>query len=862
MEAILMILALLICTVVVIIGVLYMRPSVVSISDKALDLANVLPIETITDKVIVNGNGDLTIGYKMFLPEVFSLSLEEAIVMQERLLALLRMLPSGTIIHQQNLYSITAYQGDTHTENPIQCETLRYYAEKSILQSCTHLYVTFPYRSGSVRKSAGLSPLQRRYNYPFTKPFKGIDSRLEDLTPQILNLENGLSSLQGVSILRMSSEELNAAVFDYLNLSYPNPTVDATAASVDPISTSSSGELKIGNQYVAILSLTREGELLHELKVPATSKSRAMGTHLELPENISSKTSMIYPIGLGLPFEHIVNVVIEITDSDATISTIRSEQKALNFLRPFYSPAEEKMRVQDIYCQEITQFDRQTACTAVNLILHDADRGELIRKTSLAKQAFASMNQSSCYVENAETANLFFASMPGAGRTLYRGHINTVEQALCYLQKDNLYLSSLTGYVFGDRFGNPVKIEMWNNPALNNKNKIVIGPSGSGKSFFLNNYILQTFEKGTDVVIIDIGGSYRSMVDLNRGKYYDSSHQEDFKFNPFLCDQDRHGRWLYMDESDPEGSEDLINCIVAILSYIWREQSGITPTERAILRKSIISYYESINNSSERSMPNLIGYRAYLREFEQTLRPFEADTFRVDELMLLLEPYTIGELSYLLNSTSNIDIVHDTLLAFDMEAVSKKKYFPLVGILILQLIADKIKRRQGVRKELIIDEALDFLKDEKFGDFIAYLYRTFRKKEGGITIAAQNVLFLKSAPPVIRDSILINCDTKIILDHSQYRSEYDNLRSILSLSESEIGLIDSLQSTPGWREFFLKLGNTNHVFRNEVSPFAAVAFDSRQRTVVRLRELFESTGSTYAAIRQYLHERALTSTDS
>ena len=46
---------------------------------------------------------------------------------------------------------------------------------------------------------------------------------------------------------------------------------------------------------------------------------------------------------------------------------------------------------------------------------------------------------------------------------------------------------------------------------------------------------------------------------------------------------------------------------------------------------------------------------------------------------------------------------------------------------------DKIKKRQGFAKELIIDEALDFLQDEKFGDFIAYLYRTFRKKEGSIT---------------------------------------------------------------------------------------------------------------------------------
>lgn len=120
--------------------------------------------------------------------------------------------------------------------------------------------------------------------------------------------------------------------------------------------------------------------------------------------------------------------------------------------------------------------------------------------------------------------------------------------------------------------------------------------------------------------------------------------------------------------------------------------------------------------------------------------------FEIEELILLLEPYSDGELSFLLNAKENVDIVHDKLIAFDMEDASKKEYFPLVAIITLQMIVDKIKKRQGMMKELIIDEALDFLQDEKFGDFIAYLYRTFRKKEGSITLAAQNILFLKNMP--------------------------------------------------------------------------------------------------------------------
>lgn len=434
-------------------------------------------------------------------------------------------------------------------------------------------------------------------------------------------------------------------------------------------------------------------------------------------------------------------------------------------------------------------------------------------------------------------------------------------------QKDSTYLSDLKGHLYNDRFGNPALINLWDNKALNNRNKIVIGPSGSGKSFWLNNYIYQSYELGNDITIIDIGGSYRSMINLNRGKYFDSTNQKQFAFNPFLCERDKNGRYIYIDKSDQESAEDLIKTICTIISYIWKRNNLIEPSEGAILRKSVIAFYEYVNNSSvnetsERIFPNMIEYRKFLQNvFSNKMSEYEKRKFEIEEIVLLLEPYTEGELSFLLNATENIDIVNDDLIAFDMEDAAKKEYFPLVVIITLQMVIDKIKKREGVNKELIIDEALDFLNDSKFGDFIAYLYRTFRKKDGAITIAAQNVLFLKNCPSNIKDSILINCDTKIILDHSSYRKELPNLRDVLSISDDEINMIDSLQTrmiddnTTKWKEFFIKLGNNPYVFRNEVSPFAAVAFDSRQKTVVRLKQLFEETGSTYAAINRLLEER-------
>ena len=80
------------------------------------------------------------------------------------------------------------------------------------------------------------------------------------------------------------------------------------------------------------------------------------------------------------------------------------------------------------------------------------------------------------------------------------------------------------------------------------------------------------------------------------------------------------------------------------------------------------------------------------------------------------------------------------------------------------------------------------------------------------------------------------------------------MKTVLSITDEEAYMIESLQRTERWR-VFIKMSNDAFIFRNEVSDFAAVAFDSRQATVVRLKQLFNESGSTYTAINRYLERR-------
>jgi type IV secretory pathway VirB4 component len=53
---------------------------------------------------------------------------------------------------------------------------------------------------------------------------------------------------------------------------------------------------------------------------------------------------------------------------------------------------------------------------------------------------------------------------------------------------------------------------------ITNRNKFILGPSGSGKSFFTNHMVRQYYEQGAHVLLVDTGNSYQGLCELIKGK--------------------------------------------------------------------------------------------------------------------------------------------------------------------------------------------------------------------------------------------------------------------------------------------------------------------------------------------------------
>lgn len=71
MIGIILLITLLIGLLALVVVLIYSRQSEVELTDRSVDLGDVLPIQTITEDAIINGNGDITVGYRLFLPELW-----------------------------------------------------------------------------------------------------------------------------------------------------------------------------------------------------------------------------------------------------------------------------------------------------------------------------------------------------------------------------------------------------------------------------------------------------------------------------------------------------------------------------------------------------------------------------------------------------------------------------------------------------------------------------------------------------------------------------------------------------------------------------------------------------------------------
>ena len=574
-------------------------------------------------------------------------------------------------------------------------------------------------------------------------------------------------------------------------------------------------------------------------------------------------------VGLLLPCNHIYNQYVLIDDHDENLARFEKTARNMNSLSKYSRSNAINKEWIDRYLNEAHSYSLTSVRCHCNIMAWSDDAEELRRIKNDVGGQLATMG---CMPRHntIDCPTLFWAAMPGneADFPAEESFYTFIEPAVCFFTAETNYRSSLSpfGIKMVDRLtGKPVHLDISDEPMkrgiTTNRNKFILGPSGSGKSFFTNHLVRQYYEQGAHVLLIDTGNSYEGLCNLihNRthgedGIYYTYTEEKPISFNPFFTD-------------DGVFDVEKKDSIKTLLLTLWKsEDDRISKTESGELGSALSMFLDKMK-TDRNIVPCFNSFYEFMRddyraEMANRLIPIYKQDFDIDNFLTTLRQYYHGgRFDFLLNSKENIDLLNKRFVVFEIDAVKdNKELFPIVTIIIMEAFINKMRRLKGVRKMLICEEAWKALSTANMAEYMRYMFKTVRKYFGEAVVVTQEVDDIISSP-IVKETIINNSDCKILLDQRKYMNRFDQIQELLGLTDKEKAQILSINmaNNPNrlYKEVWIGLGGTQSaVYATEVSPEEYLCYTTEETEKIQvLNRAAQLVGNIEAAIKQLANER-------
>ena len=463
---------------------------------------------------------------------------------------------------------------------------------------------------------------------------------------------------------------------------------------------------------------------------------------------------------------------------------------------------------------------------------------------------------------------LFWAAIPGneADFPAEESFYTFLDQALCLFNEETNYRSSLSpfGIKMSDRLsGIPLHLDISDLPmkrgVITNRNKFILGPSGSGKSYLTNHLVRQYWEQGAHILLVDTGNSYQGLCSLIHAKtkgrdgvYFTYTEEAPIAFNPFYVEDGVY---------DVEKRESL----KTLLLTLWKRESEEPTRSEEVALSNAVNLYLSKLRADRSIVPSFDTFYEFVetdyRRLLEQKRVREKD-FDLANFLNVLEPYYKGgEYDYLLNSDKQLDLLDKRFIVFELDNISSNRtLLPVVTLIIMETFISKMRRLKGVRKMILIEECWKALTSANMSAYIRYLFKTVRKYFGEAVVVTQEVDDIISSP-IVKESIINNADCKILLDQRKYLSKFDGIQRLLGLTDKERAQILSinLSNDPKrrYKEVWIGLGGVQSaVYATETSVEEYLTYTTEESEKMQVMELSGKLGGDIeAAIRQLARER-------
>lgn len=472
--------------------------------------------------------------------------------------AVVQTLGEGYALHKQDVFVRKSFDGRalqvSDSGKFLSNAYFRFFNGRPYIEGCTYLVIT-----QESKKSALLSYDNSKWR-DFLVKIRKVADQLHD---------GGIKSAEFLNVqqAREYADRFFALNFRDAHFSMTNFKVDSEA-------------IHMGTRHCKVYSL---------LDVDSVGLPGVLRPYVDMTVN-----NAVMPVDLMSEIDHIPDVDTVVYNQVIFLPNQKRElallDKKKNRHASIPNPSNQ-MAVEDIkQVQEvIAREGKQLVYAHYNLIVAMDAQKDMQKVTNHLENIFS--RQGIHISKRAyNQLELFVASFPGNVYRLsqdYDRFLTLSDAALCLMYKERQTHGDDTPVkcYYTDRQGVPMPIDTTGKEGkikyTNNSNFFVLGPSGSGKSFFMNTVVRQYYEQNTDVVIVDTGDSYEGLCSYFGGTYISYSKEKPISMNPFKVTETEY----------LQNFGEKKNFLMSLIFLIFKGSQQPTKIEQYIIERTIIEYY-------------------------------------------------------------------------------------------------------------------------------------------------------------------------------------------------------------------------------------------------------------------------------
>ena len=696
------------------------------------------------------------------------------------LTALAQTLGEGYAIHKQDVFIKKQFHDETNDNHEFLSESyFRYFTGRTYTDVQTYLIIT------QENKKSHLFSFDSKKWRDFLVKIRKVKDQLKD---------------SGVDSAYLDGATARNYVDRYFSMNFTDKIVSMTNFKVDDEC------ISMGNKRCKVYSL---------VDVDCINLPSVIRPYTNIEVNNTSMPVDLVSIVDNIPLAETViyNQMIFMPNQKRELSLLdKKKNRHASMPNPSNLIAVEDIKkVQDVIARE----NKQLVYAHFNIVVSLPIDEDIQKCTNHLENSFGRMG-----IHISKRAynqlELFVNSFPGNCYGMnpdYDRFLTLSDAATCLMYKEHIQHSEDTPLkvYYTDRQGVPVAIDIsgkeGKNKITDNSNFFILGPSGSGKSFFTNSMVRQLWEQNTDIVLVDTGNSYEGLCDYVNGKYISYTEEHPITMNPFAINRE-------------ELNIEKIGFLKNLIMLIWKGTNGkITKTEDHLIEDVITEYYDAhfrLGTVKELSFNTFYEYST--KRIPEIVRDNHLDGIDLATYNYLLKDfYRGGNHELTLNENLDTALFDETFIVFEIDSIKDDPLlFPLVTLIIMDVFIQKMRIKKN-RKVLVIEEAWKAIASPMMAEYIKYLYKTARKFWASVGVVTQEIQDIVGSP-IVKEAIINNSDVIMLLDQSKFKERFDEIKAILGLTEVDcrkIFTINRLENKEGrsfFREVFIRRGQNSAVF--------------------------------------------------